>query len=169
MTQVAEVQERETQKAYWKEHSGEATVEAMMLDSHAAEIDKLERPEVGPGPRRRVLGGLAGAVEARSMRSMRLHVQLAGRPAAPSRHQRISPADRALPVPPPSLQVLKLLGSVEGLRLVELGAGIGRCGDCRRRRQRRRRQQCPQRPAWRPAGAALARLCSGLCTTLPCP
>lgn len=49
MTQAAEVRERETQKAYWKEHSGEATVEAMMLDSHAAEIDKLERPEVGPG------------------------------------------------------------------------------------------------------------------------
>lgn len=67
MTQAAEARERDAQKAYWKEHSGEATVEAMMLDSHAAEIDKLERPEV-----------------------------------------------------------LKLLGSVEGLRLVELGAGIGR-------------------------------------------
>jgi len=49
MTQATEARERETQKAYWKEHSGEATVEAMMLDSHAAEIDKLERPEVGRG------------------------------------------------------------------------------------------------------------------------
>lgn len=40
--------ERQAQKAYWQEHTaGEATVEAMMLDSHAAEIDKLERPEVG--------------------------------------------------------------------------------------------------------------------------
>jgi len=39
-------EEREAQKAYWKEHSTEATVEAMMLDSKAADIDKLERPEV---------------------------------------------------------------------------------------------------------------------------
>lgn len=39
-------QARNTQKDYWKEHSKEATVEAMMLDSKAAEIDKLERPEV---------------------------------------------------------------------------------------------------------------------------
>jgi len=39
-------EEREAQKAYWKEHSTEATVEAMMLDSQAADIDKLERPEV---------------------------------------------------------------------------------------------------------------------------
>ena len=46
MTQAAENGERESQKAYWKEHSGEATVEAMMLDSKAADIDKLERPEV---------------------------------------------------------------------------------------------------------------------------
>ena len=38
--------ERDVQKAYWLEHSGEATVEAMMLDSKAADIDKLERPEV---------------------------------------------------------------------------------------------------------------------------
>jgi phosphoethanolamine N-methyltransferase len=38
--------EREAQKAYWKEHSTEATVEAMMLDSKAADIDKMERPEV---------------------------------------------------------------------------------------------------------------------------
>lgn len=61
MTQAAESGERETQKAYWKEHSGEATVEAMMLDSHAAEIDKLERPEarrVAAGP---LAAGQAGA------------------------------------------------------------------------------------------------------------
>jgi hypothetical protein len=38
--------ERDAQKAYWKEHSSEATVEAMMLDSKAADIDKMERPEV---------------------------------------------------------------------------------------------------------------------------
>lgn len=66
MTQPT-AEEREAQKAYWKEHSTEATVEAMMLDSKAADIDKLERPEV-----------------------------------------------------------MRLLGSVKGLRVVELGAGIGR-------------------------------------------
>lgn len=38
--------ERDAQKSYWKEHSSEATVEAMMLDSKAADIDKMERPEV---------------------------------------------------------------------------------------------------------------------------
>jgi phosphoethanolamine N-methyltransferase len=38
--------ERDAQKSYWLEHSSEPTVEAMMLDSQAADIDKLERPEV---------------------------------------------------------------------------------------------------------------------------
>lgn len=37
--------EREAQKAYWAKHSEECTVEAMMLDSQAAVIDKQERPE----------------------------------------------------------------------------------------------------------------------------
>ncbi|CAL9068775.1 phosphoethanolamine N-methyltransferase-like [Musa acuminata AAA Group] len=39
-------EEREVQKIYWIEHSKELTVEAMMLDSHASELDKEERPEV---------------------------------------------------------------------------------------------------------------------------
>lgn len=38
--------ERQAQRAYWKEHSSEATVESMMLDSKAKDIDRLERPEV---------------------------------------------------------------------------------------------------------------------------
>lgn len=38
--------ERDVQKSYWLEHSSNPTVEAMMLDSKAAEIDTLERPEV---------------------------------------------------------------------------------------------------------------------------
>lgn len=38
--------ERQAQRSYWKQHSGEATVEAMMLDSKAKDIDALERPEV---------------------------------------------------------------------------------------------------------------------------
>ncbi|THU55776.1 hypothetical protein C4D60_Mb11t10140 [Musa balbisiana] len=38
-------EEREVQKIYWIEHSKELTVEAMMLDSHASELDKEERPE----------------------------------------------------------------------------------------------------------------------------
>ena len=42
--------ERLRQKDYWTEHSKEATVEAMMLDSCAKTIDAEERPEVGwPG------------------------------------------------------------------------------------------------------------------------
>jgi hypothetical protein len=39
-------EEREVQKSYWIEHSSQPTVEAMMLDSKASEIDQLERPEV---------------------------------------------------------------------------------------------------------------------------
>ena len=47
-----DVGHRATQKAYWTENSLDATVEAMMLDSQAATIDKLERPEVCiPGAR----------------------------------------------------------------------------------------------------------------------
>lgn len=61
------IAEREAQKKYWSEHSTEPTVEAMMLDSKASEIDRLERPEV-----------------------------------------------------------LATLGCVEGLTVLELGAGIGR-------------------------------------------
>ncbi|XP_062232050.1 phosphoethanolamine N-methyltransferase 1 [Phragmites australis] len=42
---VGEV-ERKVQKSYWEEHSKDLTVEAMMLDSRAADLDKEERPEV---------------------------------------------------------------------------------------------------------------------------
>lgn len=38
--------ERQAQKTYWLQHSSQPTVEAMMLDSKASEIDQLERPEV---------------------------------------------------------------------------------------------------------------------------
>ncbi|GJM93469.1 hypothetical protein PR202_ga10027 [Eleusine coracana subsp. coracana] len=41
-----EVEERKAQKSYWEEHSRNLTVEAMMLDSRAADLDKEERPEV---------------------------------------------------------------------------------------------------------------------------
>ncbi|CAA2945689.1 phosphoethanolamine N-methyltransferase-like [Olea europaea var. sylvestris] len=39
-------QEREVQKNYWIEHSADLTVDAMMLDSKASDLDKEERPEV---------------------------------------------------------------------------------------------------------------------------
>ncbi|KAM7479643.1 hypothetical protein LguiA_027856 [Lonicera macranthoides] len=42
---TAQDQEREIQKNYWVEHSGDLSVEAMMLDSKAADLDKEERPE----------------------------------------------------------------------------------------------------------------------------
>ncbi|CAL8468305.1 g7845 [Coccomyxa elongata] len=64
---VEPAEERAAQKSYWADHSATASVEAMMLDSQAAVIDKEERPEV-----------------------------------------------------------LAMLGCVEGARIVELGAGIGR-------------------------------------------
>ncbi|TVU20381.1 hypothetical protein EJB05_36588 [Eragrostis curvula] len=44
---VGEV-ERKVQKSYWEEHSKDLTVESMMLDSRAADLDKEERPEVMP-------------------------------------------------------------------------------------------------------------------------
>ena len=40
------VKERALQKSYWTDHSLEASVEAMMLDSQAKMIDREERPEV---------------------------------------------------------------------------------------------------------------------------
>ncbi|PUZ55228.1 hypothetical protein GQ55_5G195300 [Panicum hallii var. hallii] len=41
-----EAEERKAQRSYWEEHSRDLTLEAMMLDSRAAELDKEERPEV---------------------------------------------------------------------------------------------------------------------------
>ncbi|TVU35437.1 hypothetical protein EJB05_17326 [Eragrostis curvula] len=41
-----ELDERKAQRSYWEEHSKELTVEAMMLDSRAADLDREERPEV---------------------------------------------------------------------------------------------------------------------------
>ena len=38
--------ERQAQRSYWREHSVETTLEAMMLDSQAKAIDLEERPEV---------------------------------------------------------------------------------------------------------------------------
>lgn len=37
--------ERKVQKSYWEEHSKDLTVESMMLDSRAKDLDKEERPE----------------------------------------------------------------------------------------------------------------------------
>ncbi|XP_068647147.1 phosphoethanolamine N-methyltransferase 1-like [Aristolochia californica] len=39
-------EERTVQKNFWIEHSADLTVEAMMLDSQASDLDKEERPEV---------------------------------------------------------------------------------------------------------------------------
>ncbi|KFK39125.1 hypothetical protein AALP_AA3G204100 [Arabis alpina] len=39
-------EERDIQKNYWIEHSVDLTVESMMLDSKASDLDKEERPEV---------------------------------------------------------------------------------------------------------------------------
>ncbi|KAJ1438734.1 S-adenosyl-L-methionine-dependent methyltransferase [Sesbania bispinosa] len=46
MGQDLSVDEREAQKSYWIEHSADLSVESMMLDSNASDLDKEERPEV---------------------------------------------------------------------------------------------------------------------------
>ncbi|XP_057950513.1 phosphomethylethanolamine N-methyltransferase-like [Malania oleifera] len=46
MAAAAPGEERVVQKSYWVEHSVDLTVEAMMLDSKASDLDKEERPEV---------------------------------------------------------------------------------------------------------------------------
>ncbi|KAL4633058.1 hypothetical protein ACB092_04G093800 [Castanea dentata] len=46
MAATIQGEEREVQKNYWIEHSADLTVEAMMLDSKASDLDKEERPEV---------------------------------------------------------------------------------------------------------------------------
>ncbi|KAJ8620118.1 hypothetical protein MRB53_028647 [Persea americana] len=38
--------ERTVQKSYWMEHSVDLTVQSMMLDSRASDLDKEERPEI---------------------------------------------------------------------------------------------------------------------------
>ncbi|KAF8037825.1 hypothetical protein BT93_B0617 [Corymbia citriodora subsp. variegata] len=43
---VAQGDERQVQKCYWIEHSADLTVEAMMLDSKASDLDKEERREI---------------------------------------------------------------------------------------------------------------------------
>ncbi|KAI3443278.1 uncharacterized protein J3R85_000208 [Psidium guajava] len=43
---AAQGDERQVQKSYWIEHSADLTVEAMMLDSKASDLDKEERPEI---------------------------------------------------------------------------------------------------------------------------
>ncbi|GAU16290.1 hypothetical protein TSUD_299220 [Trifolium subterraneum] len=45
---VVEVKEdeRQVQRSYWKEHCADLSVESMMLDSNASNLDKEERPEV---------------------------------------------------------------------------------------------------------------------------
>ena len=71
MTAPAAAAERDAMREFWEEHSQTATVEEMMLDSKAAEIDTQERPEVwavrrawvrrsGPGNRAERRGAARG-------------------------------------------------------------------------------------------------------------
>lgn len=46
LVKIGVEEERDIQKNYWIEHSADLTVEAMMLDSRASDLDKEERPEV---------------------------------------------------------------------------------------------------------------------------
>ncbi len=38
--------ERAAQKSYWDRHTGDGSIQAMMLDSKADDLDKEERPEI---------------------------------------------------------------------------------------------------------------------------
>lgn len=45
--EVVDADERRAQLEYWQHHVGiDASVETMMLDSQAATIDEMERPEI---------------------------------------------------------------------------------------------------------------------------
>jgi len=46
---VSPTNERDVMRAFWHEHSAQPSMESMMLDSKASEIDIEERPEVCQG------------------------------------------------------------------------------------------------------------------------
>lgn len=46
IVEIVSKDERQIQEKYWKEHTADLTVEAMMLDSQAKKLDTEERPEV---------------------------------------------------------------------------------------------------------------------------
>ncbi|KAG8095168.1 hypothetical protein GUJ93_ZPchr0012g19297 [Zizania palustris] len=102
---VLEVEERKMQKRYWEEHSRDLTVEAMMLDSRAADIDKEERPE-----RVTVIG---------SFTSEYPRVKVIGL------NKIAFPLDM-MPNINLTYKILSLLPSYEGKSILELGAGISR-------------------------------------------
>ena len=124
--------EREAQRSYWREHSSQPTVEAMMLDSKAAEIDQLERPEASTQQRpycRRAAGTLA-ALARRCRITCVFNDTQSSAPPAPVLCAALrlccSTAFSTTSTPHCCLQVLATLGSVAGKRVLELGAGIGR-------------------------------------------
>ena len=116
--------ERQAQRSYWTEHSVETTLEAMMLDSQAKAIDLEERPEVSVLSLIRseafdspfhLVRRVYLSFEAITVNSLR-RSDLAWRLAL-----------RIIDNPGPwFVQVLGMLGSVKGKRVMELGAGIGR-------------------------------------------
>jgi hypothetical protein len=81
-TEEAVSAERQAQKTYWLQHSSQPTVEAMMLDSKASEIDQLERPEVGAYCRRSLVSQDTGVVAAQK--------DCAGQQQHSSEHQTVS-------------------------------------------------------------------------------
>ena len=68
--------EREIQAAYWKEHSCEATVESMMLDSKASDIDKMERPEVSKEYDEMLTDDFFGGCAYKSFASIQMVIEL---------------------------------------------------------------------------------------------
>ncbi|KAL9330354.1 hypothetical protein ACSQ67_005357 [Phaseolus vulgaris] len=99
------VNERDMQKLYWVQHSADLSVEAMMLDSKAAHLDKEERPEVFS--------------LSLSLLSFNTHFKIFSCNLISYRFDLFAPTK-------PTTVVLSLLPPCEGKSVIELGAGIGR-------------------------------------------
>ncbi|KAK2999648.1 hypothetical protein RJ639_023765, partial [Escallonia herrerae] len=103
-------EERELQKNYWVEHSADLTVEAMMLDSKASDLDKEERPEV-------IIVGISlffrSYVDVDVTLLLMDFFIISLLSLLPNAHDLM-------------LFVLSLLPPYEGKSVLELGAGIGR-------------------------------------------
>ena len=103
--------EREVQKNYWCEHSKELTLEGMMLDSRAEDLDKEDRPEVSswlcPFPPWISLGV---AWTSPLCRQYLIYLLVDETPLFPLCFY----------------QVLSMLPPYNGKNVLELGAGIGR-------------------------------------------
>jgi hypothetical protein len=105
------------QVAYWQQHSAEPTLETMMLDTKARELDAAERPEIMGASQR--CSAAAGASRAPGVCAPRRRLP---RPRRRCSRGGVHCVTRRVPLCCAAL----LPPSLAGLRVLELGAGIGR-------------------------------------------